>query len=284
LRILKILSSSLAVPLVSALCLNSHNTLAANPLALKEADLRLMLAANVHIGTKNMNKNMERYVWRRRQDGIYIINLGKTWEKLMLAARIIVAIENPQDLVVISGRPFGQRAVFKFAQHTGCQYIAGRYTPGTFTNQIAGTFMEPRLLLVCDPHVDHQPVTESASVNMPVIALCDSDTPLKFVDVAIPCNNKGKHSIALIMWFLAREVNRLRDRISRVENWNVMVDLFMFRDPEAEDEGGEAAKDDFAVEPAAGDAKVSDWGNTETNYGETNAGGDSDWQVGQASY
>lgn len=88
--------------------------------------------------------------------GVNIINLGKTWEKIVLAARIIVALENPEDLVVVSARQFGQRAVFKFAQNTGAQYIGGRYTPGTFTNQIQKQFLEPRVLLVTDPTTDAQ--------------------------------------------------------------------------------------------------------------------------------
>ena len=88
--------------------------------------------------------------------GIFIINVGKTWEKLELAARVIVAIENPQDIIVQSARPYGQRAVLKFAQHTGAQAIAGRHTPGTFTNQLQTTFCEPRLLILTDPRTDHQ--------------------------------------------------------------------------------------------------------------------------------
>jgi small subunit ribosomal protein SAe len=88
--------------------------------------------------------------------GIYIMNLGKTWDKLMLAARVIVAIENPADIVCMSARPYGQRAVFKFAQYTGAKSIAGRHTPGTFTNQIQKYFDEPRLLLLTDPRTDHQ--------------------------------------------------------------------------------------------------------------------------------
>ena len=88
--------------------------------------------------------------------GIYIINLGKTWEKLQLAARVIVGIENPQDIIVQSARPYGQRAVLKFAQYTGAHAIAGRHTPGTFTNQLQTSFSEPRLLILTDPRTDHQ--------------------------------------------------------------------------------------------------------------------------------
>lgn len=91
--------------------------------------------------------------------GIYIINLGKTWEKLQFAARVIVAIENPKDIIVQSARPYGQRAVLKFAQYTGANAIAGRHTPGTFTNQMQTSYSEPRLLILTDPRTDHQVLT-----------------------------------------------------------------------------------------------------------------------------
>lgn len=204
-----------------------------NPvLALKEADLKMMLAAKVHLGTKNADSNAHRYIWRRRPDGVHIINLGKTWEKILLAARIIAAVENPEDVVVVSSRQFGQRSVFKFAQHTGAQYVGGRYTPGTFTNQIQKKFLEPRLLIVTDPLTDHQPILEASYVNIPIIAFADTDAPLRHIDVSIPCNNKGKQSIALMYWLLAREVQRMRGLLQRSQPWNIMVDLFMYRDLE----------------------------------------------------
>ncbi|KJZ80202.1 hypothetical protein HIM_00052 [Hirsutella minnesotensis 3608] len=200
-------------------------------------DIEMLLAAQCHLGSKNLQVHMEPYLWKTRADGVNVINIGKTWEKIVLAARIIVAIDNPADICVISARPYGQRAVLKFAAHTGASSIAGRFTPGSFTNYITRSFKEPRLIIVTDPRTDAQAIKEASYVNIPVIALCDTDSPTEYVDVAIPTNNKGRNAIGTTWWLLAREVLRLRGTIyNRETPWDVMPDLYFYRDPEAEAE------------------------------------------------
>jgi small subunit ribosomal protein SAe len=248
----------------------SHNKAYPSILDPKEDDIQKMLAADVHIGTTNLDPGMHSYVHKRRADGHYVLNLGKTWDKLLLAARIIVAIENPQDICVISARTWGQRAVLKFANFIGCQAISGRFTPGTFTNQQQQRdFKEPRLIIVTDTRMDHQSLMEASYVNIPTIAFANSDSPLKRVDLAIPANNTGKHSIGLLYWLLAREVLRLRGQLSREEKWSVMPDLFFYRDPD------EVEKEE-EVEPTGPAGGFDDYSKPLHEYGPstTEAGGE----------
>jgi small subunit ribosomal protein SAe len=250
-------------------------------LQLKEDDVLKILAAQLHIGSKDVDYQMETYVWKKKpkNEGSSVINVRKFWEKLLLAARAIVAVENPADVCAISCQPQGQRAVLKYAKYTGATAIAGRFTPGSFTNQIQAAFKEPRLIIITNPNVDHQAVSEASFVNIPVIAFCDPSTSLRYIDIAIPCNNKANKSIGLMWWFLTREVLRLRGEINRQAPWDVMVDLFFYRDPEEtekEDQTGHTGQDHDAQQRQL-DANYYDDGPSIMPASESFAGNQDNW-------
>ena len=198
-------------------------------LSSKDKDIQLLITAGCHLGSKRVTKQMKGYVYKCREDGVYIFNVEKIYEKIQVAARVIASIPESETVISVSGRPAGQRAVYKFGQFTKSHAVAGRWTPGMLTNQITKKFIEPRLLIVTDPRQDYNALVESSYVNIPVIAICNTDNNLTYVDCAIPCNNRQKRSLAMIYWLLTKEVLKLKGEIQGDE-FNCLPGAFMYRD------------------------------------------------------
>ena len=183
----------------------------------KEEDIKKLIVANCHFGGKKVTKQMKRYVHTIRRDGIAIFDVNKIYEKIQVAARMIVSVD--KDAVVsVSGKQAGHRAVYKFGHYTKTQSVSGRWSPGMLTNQITKKFVEPRLLIVTDPRTDYNALLESSYINIPVIAICNSDNMLKYVDCAIPCNNRSNKAVAMVWYLLTKAVMELNKQQSEFEN------------------------------------------------------------------
>ncbi|MFL2941157.1 MAG: 30S ribosomal protein S2 [Marine Group III euryarchaeote CG-Epi4] len=183
------------------------------------------LTCGVHIGTKQKSKDMEPYVYKVRDDGLRILNVNMTSEKVVEAAQFLKDFD-PKDVLVVSARQYGWKPATKFAENCGFECIAGRFTPGRLTNPEMRFFMEPKAIVLTDPAADAQAFREATNIKIPVIAMCDSNNLTTNVDLVIPGNNKGRRSLALIYWLLSREILRIRGELAADEELEETIDDF----------------------------------------------------------
>jgi small subunit ribosomal protein S2 len=186
------------------------------------------LAAGVHIGTQQKTQDMKKFIYRVRQDGLYVLDVRKTDERLRVAGKFLARFD-PESILAVSVRLYGQRPVKKFGEVTGAKAIPGRFLPGTMTNPQVKNFIEPDVLIVTDPRADHQAMKEAVEIGIPIVALVDTENFLSYVDLAIPTNNKGRKALALIYWILAREILYNRKEIESREDFKIPVEDFEMR-------------------------------------------------------
>ena len=183
------------------------------------------LAAGVHIGTQQKTQDMKKFIYRVRQDGLYVLDVRKTDERLRVAGKFLARFD-PESILAVSVRLYGQKPVKKFGEVTGAKAIPGRFLPGTMTNPQVKNFIEPDVLIVTDPRADYQAMKEAVEIGIPIVALFDTENFLSYVDLAIPTNNKGRKALALIYWILAREILYNRKEIESRNDFKIPVEDF----------------------------------------------------------
>jgi len=187
-----------------------------------------ILSAGIHIGTRIKTKNMEPFIYRVRPDGLFVLDIKKTDERIRVAAKFLSRFE-PSKIAVVASRLYGHQPVRKFCELTGAIPIVGRFVPGSLSNPLYPGRIEPEVIVVTDPRADSQAVTEAARVGIPVVALCSTDNNFDGIDLVIPTNNKGRKALATIYWMLARQVLRERGELGPDEDLNVPIEDFQTR-------------------------------------------------------
>ncbi len=191
-------------------------------------DHNLYLEAGIHIATKVKSPGMKKFIYKTREDGLYLLDL-KTIDGRIRTAATMVSRYDPKDIIVTASRVYAIAAAEKFAEIIGAKFIKGRVTPGIFTNPNRKDFTEPKLIMISDSRNEKQAIKEASKVNMPIIALSDTDNSTKFLDLIIPSNNRGRKSLAFIYYLMAREVLKAKGAIKTDDEFKYRVEDFEAR-------------------------------------------------------
>lgn len=196
---------------------------------IKEEELLLpqeaLLSAGVHIGTKIKTKHMEPFIYRVRPEGLFVLDIKKTNERIRVASKFLARFE-PSRIAVVGARLYAREPVKKFCEVTGAIPVVGRFIPGSLSNPIYPNRIEPDVIVVSDPRADSQAVKEASSIGIPVVALCSTDNDFTNIDLAIPTNNKGRKALAVIYWLLARQILRERGEIPPDGDLQIPIEEF----------------------------------------------------------
>ena len=185
----------------------------------------IYLKSGIHIGTKFRTKYMEQFIYKTRPDGLSVLNLQKIDERIKLAANMLAQYE-PKDILVVSRRENSWKAVKAFGKATGIKVVPGRYPPGMITNPELAIYDESKIVLVTDSWPDKNAILDAIKMGVPVISLCDTNNQSNNIDLVVPCNNKGKKSLGLFFWILAREYLIKKGLISDAKEFKETLEDF----------------------------------------------------------
>lgn len=189
-------------------------------------DSKMYLKSGIHIGTKFKTKQMASFIYKTRPDGLSVLNLEKINARLRVVANMLSKYA-PEDILIVSRRENGWKALKLFAKATSVRVFAGRYTPGILTNPALEDFIETKLIMITDAWPDRNALLDGLKIGVPVIALCDTNNQINGIDLVLPCNNKGKKSLGIAFYVLAKEYLKARGAISKDEEMPISIDEFM---------------------------------------------------------
>lgn len=184
-----------------------------------------ILSAGIHIGTRMKTRDMEPFIYRVRSDGLFVLDVKKTDDRIRAAAKFLARFE-PSKVAVAAARLYAQEPIRKFCEVTGATPIVGRFIPGLLSNPLYPNRVDPEVIVVSDPRADAQGVKEASNQGIPIVALCSTDNEFAGIDLVIPTNNKGRRALAVVFWLLARQILRERGELAADKDPTVTIEDF----------------------------------------------------------
>jgi len=184
-----------------------------------------ILTTGIRVGTQVKTKFMKPFITKASPEGLYMLDIDITLEKIKTAAKFINRL-GTDKLIVCSGRRYAETPIEKFCEMLDSKKLLGRFMPGTLTNPSLPYYIEPKLVLISDPQVDEQAITEATNAGIPVIGIANTDNITSKLDVIIPANNRGRKALATVYWLLVRQILIERDELKEDESMKYEIDDF----------------------------------------------------------
>ena len=186
---------------------------------------KMVLATGIRVGTQVKTKFMVPFITKASPEGLYMLDLDITLEKIKTVAKFINRL-GTDNLIVCSGRQYAETPIEKFCEMLGAKKLLGRFMPGTLTNPSLPYYIEPKLVFISDPQVDEQAIIEATNAGIPIVGIANTDNLTSNLDVIIPANNRGRKALATVYWLLVRQILIERGELKENEAMKYQIDDF----------------------------------------------------------
>lgn len=231
--------------------------------------LENFVRCGIHLGTKIITPLMRPFVYRRRADGLAILNTNLIEQKLNETIKLIEHYK-PEDIILVCKRDAGWKGARLLSELTGIRVFLKKYPAGIITNIKLPNFFEPELVIVCDPWLDKNALSDAIKINKKIVAVCDTNNIVSRYDGLIPANNKSNKSLGLIFYTITKEymkAHKIDKKLPSLEEFvgerlDDAVNIKALKKKEEEVKEGKSR-----IEELMGEKKEEKEAKTEVKYG-----------------
>ena len=184
-----------------------------------------VISTGIRVGTQVKTKFMKQFIEKASPEGLYMLNIDMTLDKINTSAKFINRI-GAENIIVCSGRQYAGIPIEKFCEMTGAKQLLGRFMPGTLTNPSLPYYIEPKIVLISDPEVDEQALIEATNAGIPIVGIANTDNITSKLDIIIPANNRGRKALATVYWLLVRQILIEKGELKENDSMKYEIDDF----------------------------------------------------------